>query len=63
MEIVVSEGRIEVHLNDQKPIIYRDSSIKKWPLENYFNAGNYLQTKNFGSFSTVKYFNLEVIHE
>ncbi|MFY0593557.1 polysaccharide lyase family 7 protein [Roseivirga sp.] len=62
IEIIASEGRIEVKLNNQKPIIYRDSSIKKWPFENYFNAGNYLQTKNIGSISTVKYYALEVSH-
>lgn len=63
MEITVSEGRIVIRLNDQKPITYRDPSIKKWPLENYFNAGNYLQTKDPGSFSTVKYYSLIVNHE
>jgi hypothetical protein len=51
-----------VRLNDEKPIVYRDASIKKWPFENYFNAGNYLQTKDPGSFSTVKFYTVEVSH-
>lgn len=62
IEIIVSDGKIEVRLNDEKPIIYRDQSIKKWPFENYFNVGNYLQTKDAGSFSTVKFYALEVNH-
>lgn len=62
IEITVSEGRVEIRLNDQKPIVYRDASIRKWPLENYFNAGNYLQTNNLGSFATVKFYALEVSH-
>ncbi len=62
IEIIVSDGKIEVRLNDEKPIVYHDASIKKWPFENYFNAGNYLQTKDPGSFSTVKYYELEVNH-
>ena len=62
IKIVVSEGRLEVHLNDLKPIVYRDTSIRKWPLENYFNAGNYLQTKEPGSKAVVKFYELEVTH-
>lgn len=62
IEISVSEGRIEVQLNDEKPKVYRDSSIKKWAFENYFNVGNYLQANNPGSFSTVKFYTLEVSH-
>ena len=30
--------------------------------ENYFKAGNYLQSKDEGAFATVKYYDLEVSH-
>lgn len=62
IKIHVADGRIEVHLNDLKPMIYRDASIRKWPFENYFNAGNYLQTKEPGSKAVVKLYQLEVTH-
>ena len=62
IEIKVQEGRVEIHLNDQKPIVYRDANIRKWPLENYFIAGNYLQTRVVESHAIVKYHKLQVIH-
>ncbi len=60
--VEASEGKVEISLNGGKPIIYRDTSIRKWPLKNYFNVGNYLQTKDPGTKSIVKYYNLEVVH-
>ena len=51
-----------VYLNDQKPIIYRDANIRKWSLDNYFNAGNYLQTKSVAAHSIVKFHKLQVTH-
>lgn len=62
IEIVVTDGRVEVRLNDEKPIIYQDTSIKRWPYENYFVAGNYLQTRDAGALSKVKFYKLEVSH-
>ena len=62
LEIKVEEGRVEIHLNDQKPIIYRDANIRKWSLDNYFNAGNYLQTKSVAAHSIVKFHKLQVTH-
>ena len=62
IKITASEGRVEVSLNGSKPIIYRDASIRKWPFDNYFVAGNYLQTKQPGSRSVVKFYKLEVTH-
>ena len=62
IEIKVEEGRVEIRLNDSKPIVYRDTSIRKWPFENYFVAGNYLQTKKPGSRSVVKFYQLKVTH-
>lgn len=62
IEIVVSEDQVEIRLNDEKPIVYRDLSIKRWPFENYFVAGNYLQTRDTDAFSRVKFYELKVNH-
>jgi len=62
IEIKVEEGRVEIQLDDQKPIVYRDTNIRKWPLDNYFNAGNYLQTKSVVAHAIVKYYKLQVTH-
>ncbi|MEM7551747.1 MAG: polysaccharide lyase family 7 protein [Bacteroidota bacterium] len=62
LRVEASDGRVEVHLNDLKPFVYKDTNIRKWPFENYFNVGNYLQTKDYGSKSIVKYYELEASH-
>lgn len=61
-KITASEAKIEVQLNDKTPFVYEDTSLKKWPFENYFKAGNYLGTRAEGAFSYVKYYELEVSH-
>lgn len=63
LEIIVTEGRMEVILNDDESVVYDDIHMEKWGIfENYFKAGNYLQTTDQGSFSRVKYYDLEVSH-
>ena len=63
LEILVSEGRMEVILNEGESVVYDDIHMTKWNIfENYFKAGNYLQTQDEASFATVKYFNLLVEH-
>lgn len=63
LEVIASEGRLEVILNDNESVVYDDIHMQKWGVfENYFKAGNYLQTRDEGSFATVKYFELEVTH-
>lgn len=62
IEITATDGRIEITINDERPIVYRDTSVRKWPFKNYFNVGNYLQTKDIGSKSKVKFYTLEVSH-
>lgn len=63
LEIIVSEGRMEVILNEDESIVYDNEHIQKWSIfENYFKAGNYLSTTNEGAFSKVKYYALEVEH-
>jgi hypothetical protein len=63
LEVKVSEGSMEVLLNDKESVVYKNIHIQKWGVfENYFKAGNYLSTKDEDSFSKVKYYQLEVSH-
>ncbi len=63
LEVKVSEGRMEVILNDAESLVYDDIHMEKWGVfENYFKAGNYLVTRDEGAFSRVKYYDLEVSH-
>ncbi|MEM1119057.1 MAG: polysaccharide lyase family 7 protein [Bacteroidota bacterium] len=63
LEVIVSEGRMEVILNDDESVVYDDIHMEKWGIfENYFKAGNYLGTKDEGSFAKVKYYDLVVSH-
>jgi hypothetical protein len=63
LEVKVSDGRLEVILNDGESFVYNDINIKKWGVfENYFKAGNYFQSKNPESFGAVKIYALEVTH-
>lgn len=63
LEVVVSEGRMEVILNDRENRVYDDINIDKWGVfENYFKAGNYLVSKDENSYAYVNYFSLNVSH-
>jgi len=63
LEIIASDGRLEVILNDDEFIVFDDVHIKRWGIfENYFKAGNYLQNKEAGSYANVKYYDLAVSH-
>lgn len=57
------KNKILVQINDEKPILYRDLSVTQWYFENYFTAGNYLQSKDENAHSIVKFFKLQVIHD
>ena len=63
LEVKVSQGRMEIVLNNTASKVYENIHMQKWSVfENYFKAGNYLQTKDNGSFAKVKYYDLEVKH-
>lgn len=63
LEVKVSEGRMEVILNENESKVYDDIHMEKWGIfENYFKAGNYLNTLDEGAFSTIKYYDLKVTH-
>lgn len=61
-KIKVSEGKLELQLNNDTPFVFQDISLTKWPFENYFKAGNYLITTDQGAFAYVKYYKLTVTH-
>jgi hypothetical protein len=63
LEVIASEGKLEVILNDKEHMVFEDIHTQKWSVfENYFKAGNYLATKDSGAFARVKYYALEVKH-
>lgn len=64
LEVEVSDGRMAVTLDDAETFVYDDIHIQKWGVfENYFKAGNYLQTTDAGAFAQVKYYSLEISHD
>lgn len=63
LEVKVSEGKIVVVLNNTDYKVYENIHIKRWGVfENYFKAGNYFQSRDEGSFSKVKFYELIVSH-
>jgi hypothetical protein len=63
LEVKVSEGKIVVVLNNTDYKVYENIHIKRWGVfENYFKAGNYFQSRDEGSFSKVKFYELTVSH-
>ena len=63
LEIVASDGKMEVILNGNEKFVYNDIHMQKWGVfENYFKAGIYLSSKEEGAFARVKYYDLTVSH-
>ena len=63
LEIIASEGRLEVIMNDNESKVYDDIHMQKWGVfENYFKAGNYLSSTEENAFAKVKYYDLTVDH-
>jgi hypothetical protein len=63
LEVIASDGRLQVTLDDNQTVIYENEHLKIWNVfENYFKAGNYLNTIDKGSFAKVKYYDLVVSH-
>lgn len=63
LEVIASDGRMEVTLNDEETFVYEDEHTAKWGVfENYFKAGNYLVTNDEGAHARVKYYDLVVEH-
>jgi hypothetical protein len=63
LEVKVSEGKMVIVLNNNEYKVYENIHMKRWGIfENYFKAGNYFQSRDEGSFSKVRYYELEVSH-
>ena len=63
LEVIASDGRLEVSLNGSETVVYQDIHMQKWGVfENYFKAGNYLNTLDNNAFARVKYYALELSH-
>ncbi len=63
LEIIASEGRMEIIMNDSESKVYEGIHMEKWGVfENYFKAGNYLNSTNDQAFAQVKYYDLVVNH-
>lgn len=63
IRITAKKGKVEMQLNNQRPIVFDDINVKQWYFENYFVAGNYLQTKEQSAKSIVKFYDLQVHHD
>ena len=64
LEIIASDSVLKITLNNgEEEIAFDDIHTQKWRVfENYFKAGNYLQTSESGTFSEVRFYELEVSH-
>ncbi|GAA4951902.1 polysaccharide lyase family 7 protein [Algibacter agarivorans] len=63
LEVKVSEGKMVIVLNGNEFKVYESIHIRRWGVfENYFKAGNYFQSRDEGSFSKVRFYELEVSH-
>lgn len=63
LEVKVTDGKLTVVMNNKDYKTYDGVSIKRWRIfDNYFKAGNYLQSKEKDSYAKVKYYSLVVSH-
>ena len=63
LEVDVKDGKLSVTLNNKETFVYDDIHMQRWGVfENYFKAGNYLNTLEKGAFARVKYYELSVSH-
>lgn len=61
--IEVKGTTMKVSIDNDEIITFDDIHTQKWGVfENYFKAGNYLQSTASDSYSEVKYYELEVTH-
>ncbi|WP_298237893.1 polysaccharide lyase family 7 protein [uncultured Algibacter sp.] len=63
LEVKVSKGKMVIILNGNEFKVYENIHMRRWGIfENYFKAGNYFQSRDKGSFSKVRFYELEVSH-
>ena len=64
LEVIAEAGKMTVIMDESETLIYDGIHMEKWGVfENYFKTGNYLQTRDEGSFATVKYYDLTISHD
>ena len=61
LKVIASTGRLKIILNGVSKV-YQDHHLEVWPFENYFKAGNYLQSNETDAHAKVWYYALEVTH-
>lgn len=63
LEVKVSKGKMVIILNGTDYKVYKGIHMERWGIfENYFKAGNYFQSRDEGSFSKVRFYELKVSH-
>ena len=63
LEVKVSKGKMVIVLNNSEYKVYENIHMRRWGIfEHYFKAGNYFQSRDKGSYSKVRYYELEVSH-
>ncbi len=63
LEVKITEGKMVIVLNGTEYKVYKGIHMERWGIfENYFKAGNYFQSRDEGSFSKVRFYQLEVKH-
>ncbi|MGB3467109.1 MAG: polysaccharide lyase family 7 protein [Cyclobacteriaceae bacterium] len=64
VEVIAEDGKMTITLDEEETIVFDGIHMEKWGIfENYFKAGNYLQTRDEGSFARVKYYDLTISHD
>lgn len=61
VKVEASLGKLKITVNNDS-YTFRDTSLRKWPFENYFKAGNYLAATEESAYAKVKYYSLVVTH-
>jgi hypothetical protein len=63
LEVKISDGKMVIVLNKNEYKVYENIHMKRWGIfENYFKAGNYFQSRDKGSYSKIRYYEIEVTH-
>lgn len=62
IKLTIKRGKVSIQVNEERAKVFRDISVSQWYFENYFSAGNYLQSKDSTAHSIVKYYQLEASH-
>ncbi len=62
IEVIAAADHLTVKMGDEE-LRFDDEHVERWGVfENYFKAGNYLQSTDPDSYGEVKYYSLEVSH-